>query len=583
MNSQTFAYNIRKNIYLFRKACEILYKIIQKCKKIKIEYKYIISLIKSDKQNKTIINKFGITCCYKQLLDCNNFKDFYLIITEKMFSFNDIMGAIYKFTYDNKIIELFVDNNKNLQKKIMYKFRKYFNLPDTFNYIDLKELIHQSNGEWFIPWIITYILNDRENLVRKNLNYDSVYIRKWDINPSKKIYIEICDNFFTKDNQLCKKSNYKVLAGNTYYKPTENSIFTNLMKKYNKEIIAGPSGSSVMTYQLLFIILDIIKNTPKNNVILLLLLIGDYVPIHHSICEILFVYINESIIPDKYHLKMNDLEYIFNLLNKYNPNLAYILNLHINKDNCDNLYFTELNKFLDMIIKEDYIFPDNQQTTIKNCINMNITKDCIQDIFHPTKDSVQFLLGRFNIVKNCFSDCKNYYVINLKIWSLFRNDLLIRYISTHKNIENKLIDEIFPIRIVLSNNNDNYIAPHKNKYIKSISELLENYFIEYNWFSNIPKQKKEIYGYKNLLDDKKKYSNKIKNELKTYIIDYPDSNIISREICIIQNSKMFFYFVFENDILKPFILISKYKIDFIRSNYKKYKNIKFEYVEEYIN
>jgi hypothetical protein len=246
---------------------------------------------------------------------------------------------------------------------------------------------------------------------------------------------------------------------------------------------------------------------------------------------------------------MNDIDYIFKLINEYLPNLGYMLNLHINKENCDNLYFSELNKFLDIIIKDDYLFPENQYTNIKKCINMNINKNCFQDIFHPTKDSVQFLLGKFNIVNNCFSNCKNYFIINLKIWSIFRNDLLIRYICTHNKIENKLIDEIFPIRIVLSNNNENYIAPYKNKYMKSLTKLLKNYFIEYN--SNISKERKiqtkktkkyaKKYDNNELLNDKNKYSKKMTKSLKTQIVDYQYSNNSSREIFKIQKC---FYILF---------------------------------------
>jgi len=583
MNSENFAYNIRKNTFLFRNACNILYKLIKKCKKINIDNEYIIYLVKQNFKNKEIY-KFGIECCYQRLISSINFKEFYLIIIENSISFYDIMGSIYKFTYDNFIITRFVDNDKKLQKKIINKFQEYFNVPDIFNYNDLKKLVEKSNGDWFIPWIITYLLIDTHNLVRKNVNYDEISIRKWNTNPKEYKYKEICKNFFTSENNLCKKDNYKVLRGNTFYIPTKNGIFLNLMNKYNKEIIAGPSGSSIMTYQLLFIILNILENTIENKIILLLLLIGDYVPIHHSISEILFVYISESKIPDKYNLEINDIDYIFNLLKKYLPNLAYILNLHVNKNNCDKLYFTELNKFLDIIIKEDYFFPETQYTKIKTCLSLNITDSCSEDIFHPINDSIQFLLGRFNNVKNCFSNCKNYYVINLKIWSIFRNDLLIRYISNHTKIDNRLIDEIFPIRIILSNNPNDYIPPHKNKNMESIKELLKNYFLEYNWGEKSKKNK--IYGYEDLLNNKKKYSNKIKQteKLKSKIIDYPDSNIISREICMIQNSKMFLYFVFINNILKPFILVSKYKKNFIDNFYSKknIKNYKFEYINSYM-
>ncbi len=140
MNSDTFAYNIRKNVFLFNKACEIFYKIIKKCKQYKVDEKYVVSLIKQDLNVKTkIINKFGIYCCYTELFRCNSFKDFHSIIIKKSFGFTDIMGSIYKFTYDSKIIEIFVDNDKSLQNKIIHKFQTYFNSPESFTYIELKK------------------------------------------------------------------------------------------------------------------------------------------------------------------------------------------------------------------------------------------------------------------------------------------------------------------------------------------------------------------------------------------------------------------------------------------------------------
>ena len=107
-----------------------------------------------------------------------------------------------------------------------------------------------------MPLIITYIMVDKENLVRKNLTRnDGEYIRNIITNPKKK-YMEICKNFLTHEDRYCKnKSKVFALKGNTYYSVKKGSIYYNLAKKYNKKITTGVSGSAIMIYQLFFIVL----------------------------------------------------------------------------------------------------------------------------------------------------------------------------------------------------------------------------------------------------------------------------------------------------------------------------------------
>jgi hypothetical protein len=87
------------------------------------------------------------------------------------------------------------------------------------------------------------------------------------------------------------------------------------MDKYKRNVIAGPSGSAVSTYQLLFNILKICTGN-EDKVMLLLCLIGDYYPIHHSIEEILILYPDEAGL-EPYDLSTEPLSYIKSLVDTY--------------------------------------------------------------------------------------------------------------------------------------------------------------------------------------------------------------------------------------------------------------------------
>jgi hypothetical protein len=96
-------------------------------------------------------------------------------------------------------------------------------------------------------------------------------------------------------------------------KPIYNGIWWNIMKKNNKQIFAGPSSSSILCYELLFNISNILDKTFVNKVKLLCLIIADYYPIHHSISEILQLYTEDAKLP-KYNLSMNDCNYLKKLI-----------------------------------------------------------------------------------------------------------------------------------------------------------------------------------------------------------------------------------------------------------------------------
>ena len=527
------------------------------------------------------LNKSGIPFI-QSLLKTTNFTKFVKILELNHIKFLQIMGAIYKFTYDTHFITKIVETDLKLQNLVMDKFRLYFSAPPSFTFLDLEKLIKESTGYWFIPWIITYTTSGRQNLVRHNLNYDSDYVREWIKSNAVPEYYSACDDVFLRnDVSLCQTGKrVDILKGNTYYKPIKNGIFENLMKKYGKEVVAGPSGSSVMTFQLLFNILKICKGT-QDKVMLLLCIIGDYYPVHHSIPEILMIYPEEAGLSQKYDLSMEPLDYLSRVVGDLIPELNY--SFGFNKADCDMDYFSSLDKFLDLVIKQRKYHPDLlkiRKSAVRDCKPLGMT-DCKIDCFHPHPKTIQVILGRFDLISTCFTDCKGIYTsLNLDTWSIFRNDLFIRYIMTHHNG----LDSIFPIRVILSTNPNNFISPYNSRQIKHLQLLLNEYFTEYTWnpkeFDTKNSKKKIKPNTENplLRQDMKKFSKYMTRDLKDSLVAYPSSNVTARELCIL--SKLHFYLVKKDGKYLSFLLLSKYDIKYINEWYRKTgKDIDGELVE----
>lgn len=330
--------NMRKSEYLYIYANKILFKVIQLLKKFKFKKDEIendIRIVYFNEKNKSnrysrvpppkfklkeqAIIKNGYNCkknnLCKQLIEIDNFNEFVKFNKTNNISLSQIMGAYYKFQMNNNLVEKCLDKNKKLKETILESFKKYFNAPNNFTFNDLKELIKNSGGHWFYLWTITF-LSSKENLFHRHVNEDEDYIRKWVMVLENSSQVELKkitkkDSVFSQYNTDIKN----IVLGNTYMKPTNNSIWWNLMKKFKKQIIAGPSSSSGLCYQFIFDITNIFSNTTKNKFILLCLIICDYYPFFHSLSEILQIYTSDANL-NKYNMGLNDVEYLMYYIKK---------------------------------------------------------------------------------------------------------------------------------------------------------------------------------------------------------------------------------------------------------------------------
>jgi hypothetical protein len=235
-------------------------------------------------------------------------------------------------------------------------------------------------------------------------------------------------------------------------------------------------------------------------------------------------------------------------------------------DECNNIYWTELENFLTKIIPEDEEYNRISEKKIdKEKIECSYKRilDCERDNYFLKENTIQIILGRYFDTIGCFYKCtKNYFVMAMTPYSLFKNDVFIRYILDkhilfiNNNIQYEL-EDVFPIRILIS---EKHIIPmHKFSKIQNIIE----------YFS----QKEEIipvdYTFAGYIENYDKYidsSNILQRQITSNI---PISHIISREMCILYNMNMYFYIIqIDGNNYEPFILCSKYDLEKIKSIYK---------------
>ena len=280
-------------------------------------------------KDKNIILKPGYLCEVGKndcdaILNIQNKEEFLAYNKSNKISFLQLTGAMYKFQSDPQYIKAVIDSDPDLQAQFMEAIRLFFRVPDTMSYQDYSKIINESYTHWFHPWVYTFLFNKKPNLIHQMKSADDeIYLRKViQKNTSTKDYTLFtkpiddvkckADNFLNYDNQ----ADLKLVAGNTYVTPRDNGVWYNTLRKYNKEMIAGPSGSTVFLYQNVFDISKILPKNEENEIMLLMVVLADYTGLYHSTTEILQVYSEESKFIPKYTLDMNDVDYIRGLMQR---------------------------------------------------------------------------------------------------------------------------------------------------------------------------------------------------------------------------------------------------------------------------
>jgi hypothetical protein len=289
------------------------------------KWKSIISPLIKEKKEKNIISLIGfnsseIITIFKYLKDKSKlfefFNDKFLKVTSSINNLCNPILTIYIVNKNKYLQEKFITN---LNKSLLTKKFTWDNFYKSYTKITNKNLKYNYN--FFVFDIIFVIDKDDKNysIYRKNLiNMDFFRTKKNNNKIDSKKYL--------KNLNKCTKS---IIGNNTYkkygiytskkkYKISFNSPYAKIMQFYNKKYIGGPSGSASLLYIMLFEFYNIM-DSKKNNIMLLGLIIADYIPLWHTINEILLTSYpemkNKNI--KKYTLKKNALNYSYNLLKPY--------------------------------------------------------------------------------------------------------------------------------------------------------------------------------------------------------------------------------------------------------------------------
>lgn len=305
-----------ERLYTF--ACTLLYKMIQHAKKVGFSDDDIVFILKSYTIGEKVLLKLGYTVEQaKELLLVSDVVEFQSWNKAHDIPLMQLMGAFYKFQTSNPFVKLCIDADEALQKQFMSSVQTYFKIPQTLSYADFKtSIVEKSYGYWFYLWVITFLQSNIKNLMHRNSISDPDYIRMWDksiefssgSNVSKYKLAELPPSD-CKYDQLRHFDQKTLVIGSTFMVPRENGIWFNLMRLYKKEVIAGPSSSSVLSYQIIFDITKILEPTQENKILLLLCILCHYSEHYHSFSEILQSYTVDAQFKE-YTMDMNDLEYI---------------------------------------------------------------------------------------------------------------------------------------------------------------------------------------------------------------------------------------------------------------------------------
>ena len=265
---------------------DVTYKII----KYYLNNKNIIitelkELLKPEYDNKNNIIKPGFNDVDNviKLINNNNFEMF----KNNYKNIHQNMGSIYTLTRNPKYIYMILKDKQN--KEFLEIFSKLFCLKDT-SYEDLDDYFSDNLSNMYVILdIFGYALGD-DSLYRSNMA-NSIYIRE----RCKRDMIESV-------NKSChifdlEKTNIK--KGNSYYCINNNNLYSQILNKYKKEYLAGPSGSVVLFYNFLFKIFNY-DNNERNKALFLGWCISDYVPYFHSLTEVLMSFSKD--INKKYYL-----------------------------------------------------------------------------------------------------------------------------------------------------------------------------------------------------------------------------------------------------------------------------------------
>lgn len=284
------------------------------------------------------VAKPGIFCyggICDRLYDVPAFPVFRDILVQ--YDVHNIMGAIYKFTTLPDIYETAADNDQFIQEEVIKNFRDMFSLPESYTYGELNKFggtkkyvimdaIIKYNIDYRAKHSLTRYITSNRQYIRKTVPHEELVVNDHTTEylDRKSCHYGMIENVYRSDptkTVAMVKSNYSYSL--------DNSVFSNLCRRYGRPVIAGPSTSSVIMFNFVFKILKM-PLTTLTYFYLLCAIISDYVPMFNSLTEILLTYTREGNLIKPYNNIEDDPIVFFKNLYKLVNNTYEFMSINVN-------------------------------------------------------------------------------------------------------------------------------------------------------------------------------------------------------------------------------------------------------------
>jgi hypothetical protein len=273
-----------------------------------------------------IINNIGFNIkerneIYK-FIDNADKEKFFTFLKDKFLKTTSVLNNLSKpdFSYYH------VNINKILQNKFISNLKKLFLINDItwhhfskiYNNIDdnLKK-----SYDFFIFDIIIYggHSNKDLSLYKKNLTYLDFIKKK--VNSDCKNNPKNLQSFYKCSKSAISENKYKdfkIYDAKNIYDIEKHSPYSEIMKEYGEPYLGGPSGSASILFTVLFEFYGYPKNK-TNKIMLLCLIIADYIPLWHTLPEILLStnIEMESETTPSYTINKESVHYVYSIIKNY--------------------------------------------------------------------------------------------------------------------------------------------------------------------------------------------------------------------------------------------------------------------------